>query len=352
MQCIEPERCRGRWLPLVAAAAGSRSDRQGRHATTVKRRYGTAGRALLAAAACAVLALWRPALNGHMAFASGRGRGFDTERQGPDVCRVSAVGGHVGSFLLELGGHRLLVNPRLDRVNASDPQVADYFEMVDYVVLTTQDPDFLHLDTVRRFNPKVTNFIASEAAGQKLKELGCTNVAVLAAGPTGRIILDNEEKKHEMLVSVVPGAVTAPWGPQEIGFIFADLDTGLGIGYEAMSQYLGRAWLTFNAMVPEEAYQIDYLVVPNLREAGEVCKSLVKKGTPLRGVIWVPHQLPLQADLLEPLRQLDAAVDTALGGTGDERKDFKKYIKDQGEKKLKEIKLIYPKLGGGPTTLH
>jgi len=267
--------------------------------------------------------------------------------------RVTALGGNKGSFLLEMGGQRLLINPNLDGCAEMPPEKVH--EMVDYVILTSAQDEFMHAPTLARMNLAKTNFVACEGAGEVLSTMLVRNMAVLAPGPEGRALLTGEKGSAAIAVLVAPGARSGlPWQTPEIGFIFVNLETGIALAYEAFGQFLGSGAASDREGIPEEAYQVDYVVTPNLREAGGVAEGLTKKGAVLRGIVRLPA-VGVQDDspnpLLTPLLALDKGFDSALGGAGEGSEEFRAFLQKQGPP-LSETRLIEPTVGGGHARLE
>ena len=50
------------------------------------------------------------------------------------------------------------------------------------------------------------------------------------------------------------------------------------MAYEAYGQFLGKNAGSNKPGIPEEAYQVDYLITPDLREAAGVTSGLAEKG--------------------------------------------------------------------------
>lgn len=280
----------------------------------------------------------------------------------PDVrnsLRVTALGGDSrASFILEMGGQKLLVNPNLE--GNTEYLAEQVHQQFDYVILTSAKAEFFHAPTIRRMNLAKTNFVASEAAGQKLSRLMAQNIAILMPGPGARTALVGEKDTTPIAVLVAPGAPkTLPWESMESAFIFVNLQTGLALGYEATGLYLGPGASSNLEGIPEEAYQIDHLVTPDLRETAEVLKGLNKKGAVIKSVTRLPTQgeedtagapNPLMS-LLGPVLAVDRGVDQVLGGVGDVPEEFLDFLKRSGAP-LEKTKLLLPKVGGGTVDLE
>ena len=116
-----------------------------------------------------------------------------------------------------------------------------------------------------------------------------------------------------------------------------NLENGAAIAYEAFGQYLGRMAASNRPGIPEEAYQVDYLITPDLREAAGVVSGLADKGTKLKAVL----RLPGEGNPLDQEISLLTAVDRAMG-IEDKEKEFESFLKDQKERKpeLAETKLM------------
>ena len=99
---------------------------------------------------------------------------------------VQAVGRGRGSFVLEMGGVKLLVNPNLD---GSDIQAENVHEEFDYVFLTSEEPEFFHRETIAKMKLAKVKFVAAAKAGQELTKMMVRNLAVLQNGPGGQCCL-------------------------------------------------------------------------------------------------------------------------------------------------------------------
>ena len=112
--------------------------------------------------------------------ASGEDKGFaDLQR----ILRVQAVGSGRGSFILEMGGIRILVNPNLE---GSSLQPENVHEEFDYVFLSSEEPEFFHRPTVNKMKLTKVKFVTSQKAGQELAKMMVRNLAVLQNGPGGQ----------------------------------------------------------------------------------------------------------------------------------------------------------------------
>jgi len=268
-----------------------------------------------------------------------------------DVLRVTALGSLGNSFLLEMGGQKILVNPDLDDNEEIKPEKVH--ELVDWVVLTSAREEFLHPRTITRMNLMKTNFVATEKVAETLSTLMVANLAVLAPGPDGRAMLEGESAT-DLAVLVAPGAESAPWEAPECGFMFVDLETGKTVAYEALGKYLGSGAASTRQGIPEESYEVNYLITPDLREASETVKGLVGKGAQLNGVVQLAKPSEDQEEdniLLAPLLALDRAVDKALGGVDDTPDEFREFLKKQGAS-LADVKLVQAFPGGGAVDLE
>lgn len=249
--------------------------------------------------------------------------------------RVTPLGNGRGSFLLNMGGQRLLFNPNLENCDEMPPEKVH--ELTDYVILTSDKPDIFHEATIARMNLAKVNLVASGKAGEKLSKMLVRNLAVLAPGPGGRALLTGEEGSTPLAVLVTPGANGAlPWLPPECGFVLVNMKSGVALAYEAMGQFLGPGAASQRQGIPEEAYQVDYLITPELREATGVVKGLTAKGAVLRAVIKLPNP---EADtpagdgtnpILAPLLAIDRKLDEALGGIGGSPQEFREFLRSQG----------------------
>ena len=99
------------------------------------------------------------------------------------ILRVQAVGSGRGSFILEMGGIRILVNPNLQ---GSDLKPENVHEEFDYVFLSSEEPEFFHRPTVDKMKLTKVKFVTSQKAGQELAKMMVRNLAVLQNGPGGQ----------------------------------------------------------------------------------------------------------------------------------------------------------------------
>ena len=96
---------------------------------------------------------------------------------------IKAVGQGRGSFILEMGGVKILVNPNLEGSRVKPETVHEDF---DYVFLTSEEPEFFHRETVNKMKLTKVKFVASAKAGQELTKMMVRNLAVLQNGPGGQ----------------------------------------------------------------------------------------------------------------------------------------------------------------------
>jgi len=270
------------------------------------------------------------------------------------ILRITAVGKGRGSFLLEMGGQKLLINPNL--VAKEDPEfVPGYIHrQVDYVVITSANEELLHTQTFSRMNLAKTNVIAGGKAGLELNEMYIRNLAVLAAGPDGQVVIEGDNGTAPIAISVVPGSnPNLPWEEPEVGFVFVNTKTGVAVAYEAFGFFLGPGASSTREGIPELAYQVDYLVTPDLREGAFVAKGLTEKGAKLRGVVRLPplFEEPEVTPILAPLVALDSAIDWAMGGIDDKPEAFKAYVQKEGGD-MANIELFDLKALGGKVELN
>lgn len=273
-----------------------------------------------------------------------------------NILRVQAVGGSRGCFILEVGGQRLLVNPKLEGTGIEPEKVHELF---DYVILTTAKDEFMHAPSVSRMSLTKVNFVATAAAGQVLSTMMVMNLAILAPGPGGRCLLTGGRPgSSPIAVLITPGADNLPWQAPECGFVFVNLETGIAVAYEALGQFLGSGAASMRDGIPEEAFQVDYLITPNLREAAGVASGLTKKGAVLRAVVKLPDPLapavkPEEAlnPILKPLLVVDRGLDSMLGGVGDDPQEFREFLGRQGPP-LSQAKLLEPVIGGDAVVLE
>eukprot|EP00931_Biecheleriopsis_adriatica_P008945 TRINITY_DN110078_c0_g1_i1.p1 TRINITY_DN110078_c0_g1~~TRINITY_DN110078_c0_g1_i1.p1 ORF type:complete len:416 (+),score=98.11 TRINITY_DN110078_c0_g1_i1:32-1279(+) len=260
---------------------------------------------------------------------------------------IQAVGSGRGSFLLNMGGVKLLINPNLE---GSDIRPEKVHELVDYVLITTDDENFLHLPTLTQMNTLKVSFVASAKAGEILTRMMVRNLAILQPGPGGRCFLEGEAKGAAALgLLTAPGAGGGlPWSNLEQAFLFINLENGVALGYEATGQFLGPGASSDKQGIPEEAYMIDYLVTPDLREAAETAKGLTQRGTVLRAVVRLPGESfprSAAADGSNPLITLDRAIDGWMGGIVDDPVAFRGFLEKQGSP-LSEVSLVTPEANG------
>lgn len=262
--------------------------------------------------------------------------------------RVTALGGHRGSCLLEMGGQRILINPNLEKFPQLPPEKVH--ELVDYVVLTSAKKPFFDKPTIGKMNLAKTSFVACSEVGKELAKSLVRNLAILASGPGGCGVLEGEKGSAPVAVMVIPGAGSLPWETREVGFLFINTKTGIAVGYDALGQYLGPGASSNLPGIPEEAYQVDYLLTPDLRETTEVVKGLQAKGTLLRGVVSLPNPVPPPNPVVSALLAVDRTLDRVLGGAGDTPEDFQDFLRQQGSP-LDQVRLFTPDLAGGPMDL-
>jgi hypothetical protein len=270
------------------------------------------------------------------------------------VLKIKSLGGGAGSFLLNIGGQKILVNPVL----TGDSPIMEpekVHELVDYVVLTSPKEDFMHMDTIQRMNLMKVNFVADAKSGEKLERMMVRNLAIL--GPMGRTLLSSETDAAPIGVMIAPGADgPLPWSPPESAFLFVNLNTGLCVAYEAMGQFLGEDAKSSRDGIPEEAYMADYLITPNLRTAAGTCRGLADKGAQLRAVVRLPAPGAVPDDetisaakeanpVLGAVLAFDRSIDSALGGIGDSSDEFLEFMKKQGEP-LSKMRVLEPVVGG------
>ncbi|CAE7819036.1 unnamed protein product [Symbiodinium sp. CCMP2592] len=257
-----------------------------------------------------------------------------------NILSVQAVGSGRGSFILEMGGIRILVNPNLQ---GSDLKPENVHEEFDYVFLSSEEPEFFHRPTVDKMKLTKVKFVTSQKAGQELAKMMVRNLAVLQNGPGGQCYLQKKDKAAAAVgVLSAPGSGSFPWEKQEQGFIFVNLETGAAVAYEAFGQFLSKGASSNKPDIPEEAYQVDFLITPNLAEAAGVAAGLTQKGAKLRGVLRLPGEGPIQEEE-SPM----AALDKAFGGIDDDPDQFRNFLKDQG-KPLAETRLLMAEANGAP----
>eukprot|EP00929_Paragymnodinium_shiwhaense_P119288 TRINITY_DN9117_c0_g1_i1.p1 TRINITY_DN9117_c0_g1~~TRINITY_DN9117_c0_g1_i1.p1 ORF type:complete len:406 (+),score=107.44 TRINITY_DN9117_c0_g1_i1:55-1272(+) len=275
---------------------------------------------------------------------------------------VQAMGGGPGSFLLNMGGMKLLVNPKLDASSPIQPE--KIHEMVDYVVITSAKEEYLDPVTIERMKLMKVNFIASATAGEVLERMLVRNLAILMPGPGGRVLLTAEEGKAPVGVLVTPGANSPmPWGTPESGFLFVNMKTGLCVAYEATGQFLGPDARSEREGIPEEAYQLDYLITPDLTEAAGVSRGLTMRGAMIRGVVKLPdvggHAKKEESNpLVDAYISAEKTVDSLISGgddvkseIGESEQEFIDFLQKMG-RPLADTKLITPAAAGEPVVLE
>ncbi|CAE7628419.1 unnamed protein product [Symbiodinium necroappetens] len=261
-----------------------------------------------------------------------------------NILRVQAVGSGRGSFILEMGGIRILVNPNLQ---GSDLKPENVHEEFDYVFLSSEEPEFFHRPTVDKMKLTKVKFVTSQKAGQELAKMMVRNLAVLQNGPGGQCYLQKKDKAAAAVgVLSAPGSGSFPWEKQEQGFIFVNLETGAAVAYEAFGQFLSKGASSNKPDIPEEAYQVDFLITPNLAEAAGVAAGLTQKGAKLRGVLRLPGEGPIQEEE-SPM----AALDKAFGGIDDDPDQFRNFLKDQGPP-LSDTRLLMAEPNGAAVDLE
>lgn len=266
--------------------------------------------------------------------------------------RVTALGGGPGSFLLEMGGVRMLINPVLSDSSAITPENAH--EMADFVILTTAKKEHFDEATIGRMKLMKVDFLVADSVTESLGSMMVRNMATLASGPDGRTMLSVSDDTTSVAVLVCPSANGLPWETPELGFIFVNLETGQAVGYEAQGLYLGENAATVRQGIPDEAYQVDHIITPDLRKAAGVAKGLTGKGAILRSVVRLPEfgTKPVkEADgVLGALLTIDKTLDSALGSIDDDPKEFREFLQKQGNP-LAKTQLLEPSVGGPPVNL-
>lgn len=270
------------------------------------------------------------------------------------ILRISAVGNiSRSSFMLEMGGQKILVNPRFEKGGVLEP--SEVHKVVDKVVITTGDKEFCDMSTFSQFNLMRTSFVADMKATEALQSTWAPNIDTLAAGPDGYCILAGKNGAANIMIMAVPGtpAPPLPWIQPEIGMIFINMVTGIAVAYEAKGNFCGQGGESKAQGIPAEAYQIDYLITPNFREAADVVRSLTIKGAQIRGVVRLPDtrkQMEIEGAAIA-LVELDLRIDAALGGIGNNPTEFTEWLQKQGPK-LAQIKAITVPPGGDPVELE
>jgi len=244
---------------------------------------------------------------------------------------VKAVGSGRGSFILEMGGVKILVNPNLEGSSIKPETVHEDF---DYVFLTSEEPEFFHRETVNKMKLTKVKFVASAKAGQELTKMMVRNLAVLQNGPGGQCYLQSKDKSGASVgILSAPGSGGMPWERKEQAFVFVNLENGAAVAYEAYGQYLGKGAASNKPGIPEEAYQVDYLITPDLREAAGVSSGLAEKGAKIKAVLRLPGEGNPLDDDVNPLTTLDRAF-----GIEDTAEDFQAFL--EKESSLAKTNLI------------
>eukprot|EP00440_Ansanella_granifera_P005495 gb/GFBE01005969.1/.p1 GENE.gb/GFBE01005969.1/~~gb/GFBE01005969.1/.p1 ORF type:complete len:366 (+),score=78.49 gb/GFBE01005969.1/:1-1098(+) len=279
-------------------------------------------------------------------------KGFAAKNTLWDKLSIQAIGKGKGSFLLDMGGVKLLVNPNLD---GSDLKPEKVHEVVDYVLVTSDEEEFFHAPTLEKMSLMKVNFVAGSKAGEILTQMMVRNLAILQPGPGGRCFLEGKAKGSAAVgLLTAPGAGgILPWEKQEQAFVFVNLETGVALGYEAKGQYLGPGASSQKQGIPEEAYQIDFLVTSDLRETKEVAKGLTSKGAVLKAVVRLPGQVSesgSSGDSSNPLLAVDRALDGLLGGIDDDADQFKQFLQKEGGA-LADTSILLPESNGDAVEL-
>lgn len=245
------------------------------------------------------------------------------------ILRIQPVGSGRGSFLLNMGGTRVLVNPNLE---GSDMRPETVHETVDCVLLTSSEDEFLHGPTLEKMDLKKVNFVAAKDAAEVVEQMGVRNLATINPGPGGKYLLTPtvDPGAAKLVILTLPGAGSqVPFGPVEQAFEFVNCVNGAAVGYEAKGLYLGPGGSTIRGGVPEEAWMIDYLITPDLREAASCYAGLANKGTVLKAVVRLPGDTADKGDPSNPMFLLDKKIDEVLGGIDDDPDEFRAFLKKQ-----------------------
>jgi len=278
--------------------------------------------------------------------------GFDPIAQLTDLQRklsIQAVGSGSASWILNMGGNMILVNPNLE---GSDIAPESVHEMFDCVLLTSEDDEFFHMPTISKMDIGQTKFVAGAKASERLNELMARKVITIQPGPGGIYQLDKQNSTGRVAIGTCPGAGgERPFGDLEQAFVFVNLDSSLALGYDARGQFLGQGASTGRQGIPDFAYEIDYLVSPDLRESAAVASGLAKKSGELRSVVHLPGSGRQFAEGgSNPLAMLDKALDSILGGIDDSPEAFREYVKQN--KEISKIQLQTLERGGDPLVLN
>ena len=124
-----------------------------------------------------------------------------------------------------------------------------------------------------------------------------------------------------------------------------NLETGAAVAYEAFGQFLSRGASSNKPDIPEEAYQVDFLITPSLAEGAGVAAGLTEKGAKLQAVLRLPGEGPIQEEE-SPM----AALDKAFGGIDDDPDQFLNFLKDRGPP-LSDTQLLMAEANGPPVDL-
>jgi len=261
-----------------------------------------------------------------------------------------AVGSGSASWILDMGGTRILVNPNLEGSEIAPETVHKLF---DAVLLTCEDDEFFHMPTLAKMELGKTNFLAAAKASERLTELMARRVDTIQPGPGGACDVKKKNKSSASVAVVTcPGAGGEnPFGDLEQAFTFVNLDSCVAVGYDARGLYLGRGAASARRGIPDEAYEIDYLVSPDLRESAAVVEGLAKKQKTLKAVVRLPSKQREFAEETSPLGFLDKAIDTLLGGIDDTEEAFREFVKKQS-KPTSKLRLETLERGGDAVVLE
>lgn len=277
--------------------------------------------------------------------------------------RVSVIGDS-RSFLLEIGGQRLLVNPRMPKNGKFD--YSKVHEWADYVVITSAEKE--HFDSAMseallQMNSWRVNCIASPDAAEKLRLMMMSNVAQLNLGPEGGVTL--MDSGLPVTVRVLPGRSRPEefWKQNiEASFLFVDERNGVIVGYEAFGNFMGYGAGSKKEGIPEQGFRPDILITSDLEQTFTSVKGLASRasegGAPPKIVALVPDVDKVTADE-EPnpigmmLRKLDMSVDQLVLGGAPEisgPSEFRKLIEKEGGD-VAAVKLVEVPINGDEVTL-
>ncbi|MDJ1169667.1 MBL fold metallo-hydrolase [Roseofilum sp. BLCC_M154] len=190
------------------------------------------------------------------------------------------------SWLLELGGQKILIDPWLFGplvfgnlpwlFKGYRPQDRTLPEGVDLIILSQGLEDHAHPQTLKQLNKNLP-VVGSPNAAKVVKAFGYTDIHTLEHGQTYRL---NEQVE----IQAVPGS---PIGPTlvENGYIFKELSSGKTVYYEPHG---------YHSPTLKEQGQIDVIITPMI-DLGLPLVGPIIKGTEsaLKVAEWVKPQVML-----------------------------------------------------------